>query len=61
MAKQVSSWMSDDGRVYASEIEALRADVAYWKGLGERWLTLMKANEEKDRQRQPYLERGSHQ
>ena len=33
MAKKINKWESDDGHQYDTEIEALRADVDYWKRL----------------------------
>jgi hypothetical protein len=31
MARKVESWMGDDGKRYTTELDALRADVEYWK------------------------------
>ncbi len=31
MALKVEKWKSDDGKVYDTEVEALRADAAYWR------------------------------
>ena len=31
MAEKKIVWKSDDGKEYESEIDALRADAAYWK------------------------------
>jgi hypothetical protein len=31
MARQVTVWKSEDGKTHETEVEALRADVEYWK------------------------------
>lgn len=31
MAERVDKWKSDDGHIYDTEVQALKADVAFWK------------------------------
>lgn len=33
MAEKIEQWKSDDDHIYGTEVEALRADVDYWKRL----------------------------
>lgn len=59
--KTVVKYQSEDGKVWDTEKEAMAADVEYWKMLGQKWLDHQKVQEELNRCRQPYQERGSHQ
>lgn len=37
MAKELTKWQSDDGKIYDSEIDALYADLEIWKQRSAGW------------------------
>ena len=60
-SKNVILWEADNGKEYKSEVEALRAEIAYWKPLGEYWLIHLKCKEEESKNRDRCKDRGGHQ
>ena len=54
----ITAYKADDGRVYLTEIEALRASVTFWKERAKELYPYKQASEEKERQESSY---GDHQ
>ena len=59
--KNVIMYKSDNGKVYETKIEALEADLVFWKELGQKELDRQKADRLEMDRRMPYHERGGHQ